>query len=103
MLLLVVLAVLLIPLGIAISRSTELFVLRADAGRVRVVRGRLPPSLLSDLRDVFARSQETGWLRVTVSRGAAMVNARGAITEPTLQRLRNVIGVVPLQRLRAKR
>lgn len=92
--------VLLVPLGIAISRSTELFVLRAEGGRVRLVRGRLPNSLLADLREVLERSQETGTLRVTVSRGAAQVNVKGGFSEATVQRLRNVVGTVPLQRIR---
>lgn len=95
-----VVLLLLVPLGVAISRSTELFVLRAEAGRVSVVRGRLPGALLADLRDVLERSRETGTLRVTVARGVAQVNVKGGLSEATVQRLRNVIGTVPLQRIR---
>lgn len=101
LLVLVVLALLLLPLGLAISRSSELFVLRVELGRVDLVRGRLPHGLLSDVRDVFERSQETGRVRVTVLRGVATVNVRGAISPVTVQKLRNVIGNVPLQRIRA--
>lgn len=100
-LLLVVVLLSLMALGIGIWRATELFVVRSDRGRVRLVRGRLPKALLADVRDVLERSRETGKVRVTVWRRAASVNVSGGISPFTAQRLRNVIGAVPLQRIRA--
>lgn len=98
--LLVFALVALAALAVSMWRATELFVLGVKQGNVRVVRGRLPPTLLSDLRDVLERTSETGRVRVTVVRGVATVTVSGTISEPTTQRLRNVIGAVPLQRIR---
>ena len=52
---LAILAVLAIPLAVAIWRSNELFCLEVDGGRVRFVRGRIPQRLLDDLADVLRR------------------------------------------------
>jgi hypothetical protein len=98
---LILLVVLGVPLGIAISRSTELFVLRVRRGKVHFVRGRIPQGLLKEVQDVFGRAQESGRLRVTLVRGSASVDAQGEISAATLQRLRNVIGSVPVQRIRS--
>lgn len=89
-----------LPLALAIRRSTELFVLRVDAGRVRFVRGRLPQSLLAEITDVLSRTQSQGHLRAVVHRGTAELHPRGEFSPETLQRLRNLIGNVPLQRIR---
>ena len=92
---------LVLPLGIAIRRSTELFVLRVEHGRAELVRGRLPHSLLAELQDVFERSQDSGRVRVTLERGIAEIQVKGEISSTTLQQLRNVIGTVPVQRIRS--
>lgn len=100
---LVVLVLIILPLGVAISRSTELFVLRVDRGRVLVIRGRLPGTLLRDLQDIFEHSQETGRVCVTVERRIAEIRVYGEISTTTHQQLRNVIGNVPIQRIRSGR
>ncbi len=97
----VLLLVLLIPLAVSIRRATDLFILEADDGQVRFVRGRIPQSLLDEISDVLVRSKSTGRLRVFVERREARIDARGDFTPGTLQQLRNVIGNVPLQRIRA--
>lgn len=89
-----------LPLAFAIRRSTELFVLRVDTGRVRFVRGRLPQSLLAEISDVLGRTQSQGLLRVVIHRGTAELQPRGEFSPETVQRLRNLIGNVPLQRIR---
>lgn len=90
-----------IPLAIAMRRSTELFVLRVNGGKTRFVRGRIPQSLFDELDDVLRRSDSDGLLRVYVERGEARIDTRGTFSDGTQQRLRNVIGTVPLQRIRA--
>lgn len=94
----------LIAIGVAFAiwlrRATELFRLSVAAGRVRLARGRIPPSLLRETQDVFAGSSATGTVSVVHDRGEARVITRG-IPDGTAQQLRNVVGRYPLARLRA--
>jgi hypothetical protein len=102
LLLLVALGVLLLPLVVSIRRSTELFKLRVSNGRLRFVRGRIPPGLLSDLEDVVRASPiEGAELRAIREGGRAEVVARGAWTPEQLQRVRNSVGLYSLQRIAA--
>ncbi len=81
------------------GRDRELFVLSVRGGRTRLVRGRLPPSLLEALSDVMARAKvQRATLRVFRERDHARVEASG-LNEWELQRARNVVGTYPLARL----
>jgi hypothetical protein len=101
---LAVLAVLAIPLAIAIARATELFVLDVHGGSVRVARGRAPSHLLADIRDVVARPPvQAARIRVVVEQGRPRVLATGDLTDAQQQQLRNVVGMWPLAKLRAGR
>jgi hypothetical protein len=98
----VLLAVTLPPLVISIRRSTELFVLRVQAGQVRFVRGRMPQGLLGEIVDIvssppIARATLTAVRR----RGRAEWLVRGSVEGGQLQRLRNVLGRYSLQRILA--
>lgn len=96
-----VLLAVLIPFGIAIRRSTELFVLRAKQGRARAVRGRIPPRLFDELEDVFQRNGSSGELRVLSERGSPVANMKGEFSAAARQQVRNVLGQYPLARIRA--
>jgi hypothetical protein len=100
---LLVALLLLIPLARAIWVSTQLLFVRVKDGDIRVIRGRLPGEILSDLRDVFRKSRETGWLRITIVHGAASVKSGGNLSAATIQQVRNVIGTVPVYKLRSGR
>lgn len=103
-LLLVALGVLLLPLVISIRRSTELFKLRVSAGKVRFVRGRMPPTLLSDLEDALRASPiERAEIQAIRRGGRAEIVARGDMSPEALQRVRNVVGTYSLQRIAAGR
>jgi hypothetical protein len=103
-LMLAAVGVLLLPLVTAIRRSTELFKLRVSAGKVRFVRGRMPPSLLSDLEDALcASSIERAEIRAIRRDGRAEIVARGDVSPEALQRVRNVVGTYSLQRIAAGR
>lgn len=101
----------LLPLAIALvaillfvrqlRRSTELFVIAAEAGGARLVRGRIPPQLLTEIREIIRRSNSRGELRVVVERREPVLETRGEFSAGTLQQLRNVIGNTPLQRIRS--
>lgn len=108
------LILLLIPLGIVIRRSTELFVLRvgpptkpdgrstaSSTSRTRFIRGRIPPSLLRDLREVLDASEAQGTLRVVIERGLPVLSVRGHFSDDTQQRVRNVVGLFPVAKLKA--
>lgn len=90
--------------AVAVHRSNELFVLNVTPGveqPVTFVRGRVPPRLLQDLRDLLAASGARGKLRALVVRGAPTLEARGDFSIETLQRARNLLGLYPLAKLRA--
>lgn len=103
-LMLVAVGVLLLPLVIAIRRSTELFEIRVSQGKVRFVRGRMPPALLSDLEDALRASPiERAEIRAIRREGRAEIVARGDVSPEALQRVRNVVGTYSLQRIAAGR
>jgi hypothetical protein len=84
------------------TRQREIFVVSVRDGRALVVRGRIPPGLLADIRAVVARPPVR---RATIKAVAGEHNARlvcsGDLDEGRAQRLRNVFGVRPTARLRA--
>ena len=101
---LLLLALLGAPLLIAILRSTELFVLRAKQGKFALVRGRMPPELLSDLDDIAQREGLDGLeLRVIVEGGSPRALFTGKERGGTEQQLRNVIGRFRLAQIRSGR
>lgn len=103
-LLLAAIGVLLVPLVISIRRSTELFKIRVSGGKIRFVRGRMPPSLLSDLEDALRASPiERGEIRAIRRDGRAEIVARGISSPEALQRVRNVVSTYSLQRIVAGR
>lgn len=104
MLLLSVFMVLLgVLFSVSLRRAPELFVLRVrgDASvPVRFIRGRIPPQLLQDLREILTPSDARGTLRVLTQRGVVVVEARGAFSAAVQQRVRNTVGLYSLARLR---
>ena len=69
-------------------------------GRIEVTHGGIAPRVLADLGDVVARPRvERATLRILRSRGSAEVETSGDISVAQAQRVRNVIGSVPLAKL----
>lgn len=88
---------------VAAYRASELFVLRVRReapDRVQFVRGRIPPQLLQDLREILSRSEAQGTLRALSQRGAVVVEARGKFSPSIEQRVRNTVGLYSLAKLR---
>ncbi len=80
--------------------AVTIAVLRIEGGSVEVTRGRLPPRVLADLRDVAARPRiDSATVRIVRDRGHARVEIRGPVDPRHVQRLRNVVGNVPVARL----
>jgi len=82
-------------------RARELFCVSVRGGRTLVVRGRIPPGLLTSIGEVVRRD---GVKRGTVKALRGEHNARlvtSGMSEATEQRLRNVFGIHPVQKLRS--
>lgn len=82
-----------------VQRSNELFLLSVRNGRVIIVRGRVPPGFLRDVR-MIVRGEAKATIRGVKSEGHARITASG-LDDRALQRLRNAFGVYPASRLRA--
>ncbi len=86
---------------VVVSRANELFLLSVREGEVLLVRGRIPVSLRQDIADVVKRAGvQRASLRAVRSQRSSRLVVHG-VDEGTAQRLRNVFGVHPIQRLRA--
>lgn len=82
------------------ERSIELFCISVRDGRCLVVRGRIAGNLLDGIADVAARQRvRRATIRAVKGEHHARLVARG-VDDGTLQRLRNVFGTHPVQKLR---
>lgn len=90
----------LVALYVASRRAITVAELEIERGAVRVVRGGVVPPVLADLRDI-ARTPpiQQATIRILRSSGRAEVELRGVVSETQAQRIRNVVGSVPLARL----
>jgi len=83
------------------GRYAELFSIRVESGRTRLVRGRIPPRLLSDIEDVLHRARvSSATIRVVTERGEPKLVAPD-LSDGTRQQLRNVIGTYRVAQIRA--
>jgi hypothetical protein len=84
----------------AAKRAITIADLKIANGKLTVVRGGIAPPILADLRDI-ARTPPISSLDIHIARasGRAEVTFRGDATDAQQQRIRNVIGSVPLARL----
>lgn len=91
-----------IPLVIALIRINELFVLEVQQGDLRVVRGRIPQGLLSDIEDVVRHLEvPSATIRAVSEDGRAVIYAHGkGLPRGLRQRLRNTISQWPLAKIR---
>jgi hypothetical protein len=81
--------------------ANRLFLLEVSRGKVKFRHGRIPPSLLRELADVFAGTKAQGNLACVREGDTARLVPHGDFDEGTLQRARNVLGRYPLARIRA--
>lgn len=85
---------------LVMDRLGELFCISVRDGRCLVVRGRIGGNLLEGIADVVARAKvQRGTVRAVKGEHNARLVVRG-IDEGTAQRLRNVFGTHPVQKLR---
>ena len=74
------------------TRHNEVFRVAIHAGRATVVRGRVPPAFLGDMRDIV-RHVDGGVLRAIKEGGEPRLVVSSSIDERTAQRLRNAFAV----------
>lgn len=76
-----------------------------DEGKLTVTRGGLSSRVLDDLRDVVSRPKvRHASLRILRAKDRARLVVEGDVSEQQLQRLRNIVGNVPIAQLeRARR
>jgi hypothetical protein len=87
----------------ATSRSAiTIAVVEVKNGKLDVTRGGLNARALQDLRDVVGRPRISRCtLRIVRAKDHARVEIHGAVAADQAQRIRNVVGNVPLARLAA--
>jgi hypothetical protein len=92
---------LVVALGLAVRSALTVSVLEVKAGKIRVASRRsIAPAILNDLRDVVRKPPvASATIRIMRSRGRAEVRFSGTISDAQAQRVRNVIGSVPLAKL----
>lgn len=88
-------------IAVGLRRATELFVVRVERGRVRVVRGRIPQRLLNDIADVMKKPQASGEIHCLVRDGSPRVEPKGDMTPQQVQRLRNTVSLWPIAKIKA--
>jgi hypothetical protein len=82
----------------ASTRHNEIFRITVKKGRATVVRGRVPPSFLGDLREIV-KHVENGTVHAVKQGGEGRLVLSSTIDDRTAQRLRNAYAVYPGKRL----
>ncbi len=99
----VLLLALLVGIALALylfSRANEIFCISVRSEKALLVRGRIPPTVFHAFSDIVQRS---GVQKATIRAVAGTAHARLVVSgadEGTTQRLRNVFGNHPVQKLR---
>jgi len=82
-------------------RAQELFRIEIRGGKQTVKRGYVPAALLNDF-GAAVRGVEHGEIRAHKSEGSARLSFSGDVDSGAAQRLRNIFGLYPVARLRAR-
>jgi hypothetical protein len=87
-------------LYVASRRAITLVELEMRGGQLEVIRGGIAPRILADLRDVArAAPKANATVRIVRDRGLAKVEIDGQLDAGHAQRVRNVVGSLPLAKL----
>ncbi len=78
----------------AATRHNEVFRVAIRGGRVTVIRGRVPPSFLGDMREIV-RHVADGTVHAVKQGGEPRLVVSPSIDERTAQRLRNAFALYP--------
>lgn len=90
-----------VALVISADRARTLAVIAFERGTARVTRGRIPPRVLAEVRDVAQRNRlSKGSVTLRRESGEVRVDLAGVADPRAAQQLRNVIGRFRLAELR---
>jgi hypothetical protein len=93
-------ALLLVLVGYSARSAITVAVVEVRAGKAEITRGALAPRVLADVRDVVSRPKiASATLRIVRAKDRARVEIHGDVSDGQAQRLRNVIGNVPVAQL----
>jgi hypothetical protein len=93
-------AALLLLVWRASRNAITIAVAEVREGKLEVTRGGLSPRVVGDLRDVVSRPKvKSATLRIVRQKDRARIEVHGDVAEPQMQRLRNVVGNVPVTQL----
>jgi hypothetical protein len=93
-------AVLLLLVWASSRNAITIAVAEVQDGKLEVTRGGLSPRVVGDLRDVVSRPKvKSATLRILRQKDRARIEVHGEISEQQVQRLRNVVGNVPVAQL----
>jgi hypothetical protein len=96
----VAVAVAALALWASARAAVTVCLLEVTGGKVDVRRGSIAPRVLADIEDVVARpAVASATLRVVRNAGRARLEIKGNVSENQKQRLRNVVGALPLAKL----
>jgi hypothetical protein len=94
--------VILVALFWALSRAGELFYISVRDGKLLVVRGRVPVSMLQEFRDAVNKpTVRRGAIRAFKTESGGQLACSGDIDEGREQRMRNTFMLYPASQLRA--
>jgi len=94
-----------VAIGLVLVRANAraaitIAVANIDDGKLTVTRGRLSSRVLGDLRDVVSRPKvKRATVRILRAKDRARLEVEGDVSEQQLQRLRNIVGNVPMAQL----
>lgn len=87
-----------------IERSSTLFSVQVRDGRIRRIRGRIPPRLLTEVTDIIERSHVArAEIRGVLRDGRPVLLFDGEMSPSTEQQMRNVIGQFSAAEMRGAR
>jgi hypothetical protein len=93
-------AALLLLVWRASRNAITIAVAEVNDGKLQVTRGGLSPRVVGDLRDVVSRPKiKSATLRIVRQKDRARIEIHGDVSEQQVQRLRNVVGNVPVAQL----
>ncbi len=83
------------------SRSAiTIAVAEVREGKMEITRGALSPRVVADLRDIVSRPRiRSATVRIVRAKDHARLEVTGDVPEQQVQRLRNVVGTLPLAQL----
>ena len=90
----------LVALWVSSRAAITIAVAEIHDGKLELTRGGLSPRVLEDLRDIASRPRvRSATVRVLRQKDRARIEVHGSMSEQQVQRMRNVVGNVPVAQL----